>query len=251
MDQIGISLVDASLGLILFSLALTQLGLPVPETPLIVAAGILCQRAGLSLLWPILTCCAAVLVGDVALFYLARTLGPGAFRRRPLRWLLPDAARPRIDALFQKHGSVALFIARFITGVRVCVFVLAGLRGVSVWRFVLWDGLAILVTVPVFAALGHAFGSSVGELDARLRTTNQMLLVLCVVVGVGYLGFGVLWARHQSKRARQSLDASTPPVLQEIPQGTGGNGGQGDGCQAFVTPQPWPQNRREAPPVIR
>lgn len=218
MDQIGISLVDASLGLTLLGLALTQLGLPVPETPLIVAAGILCQRAGLSLLWPILTCCAAVLIGDLALFGLAKTLGPGAFRRRPLRWLLPDTARPRIDELFLKHGSVALFIARFITGVRVCVFVLAGLRGVPVSRFVLWDGLAILVTVPVFAALGHAFGPSVGELDARLRTTNQVLLVLCVAVCVGYLGFTVISARRRSKLARYRAGQSTSrPAVDKPP----------------------------------
>jgi membrane protein DedA with SNARE-associated domain len=216
MEQLGISWTEASLGLLLLGLALTQLGLPVPETPIIVAAGMLCQRLGLALPWPILTCCAAVLAGDLALYAMAKILGPSVFRRRPLRWLLPETAQPRIDELFRKHGSVTLFVARFITGVRVCVFVLAGLRGVSVWRFVLWDGLAIALTVPVFATIGHAFGSSASDLDTRIRSTNHMLLGLCVVVCFAYIGFRVISVRRGSKPLRADHSVS-PRALQEIP----------------------------------
>jgi undecaprenyl-diphosphatase len=202
MDSFGLSLVEASLGLILISLTLTQLGLPVPETPLIIAAGVVCQRMGLSLAWPILTCCVAVVLGDLALYYLAHTLGPAAFRRRPLRWLLPPAMQPKVDGFFAKHGALTLFVARFVSGVRVCVFVLAGLRRVPVWRFLLGDGLAILVTVPVFAWTGYAFANGIEELDGHVAVVNRSLLLICAVVGLGYLAAVTLVGRRRARHLR-------------------------------------------------
>lgn len=202
MDPLGLSLVEASLGLILLGLALTQLGLPVPETPFIIAAGVVSQRMRLCLAWPIMACCLAVGLGDLALYYLAYTLGPAAFRRRPLCWLLPPAAQTRVDELFEKRGALTLFVARFISGVRICVFVLAGFRRVPLWRFLLGDGLAIALTVPVFATLGYWFANSVGELSGHVEQANRWLVAVCVLVCSAYLGTAVLLARRRARQAR-------------------------------------------------
>lgn len=180
------SLNQASLSLILSALCLTQLGLPIPETPFIVAAGVVAQRAGYGLTLPILACCAAVLLGDWALYGIANKFGQAAFSRPPLRWLLPRAAQPRIETLFERHGSMTLFVARFISGVRAVVFILAGMRGVPIWRFLIWDGLAIAVTVPIFATLGFAFADRVPLLEAHIVTAQRILCGICVVAIAGY-----------------------------------------------------------------
>ncbi len=191
-----------SLGLVLLGLAVTQLGLPLPEPVLIVAAGVLSEREGLPVALPIVACSLAVLVGDLALFFLSRYLGPPAFRRRPLRWLLPPAALPRIDALFERHGSMAIFVARFLTGVRVATFVLAGMRGVRVARFVVWDGLAVLVTVPVFAVLGFYGSASADELSLRIRHANYAIVALLLGVVAAYWLVVILRRRRAGAAAK-------------------------------------------------
>ena len=198
MQSLGGSLSELSLWLILAGLALTQLGIPVPETVFEVAAGIVAQRGGLQVAIPVVTCCIAVLVGDLMLFYLARLFGTRAFERRPLRWLLPPRALPRIDALFAKHGSLTIFVARFINGVRAAAFVLAGMRRMPLRQFIIWDGAAILVTVPPFAAIGFLFADNVCALQAHAQRMNLYLLTGLGVAIAGYVTFA--WVRWRRQR---------------------------------------------------
>jgi membrane protein DedA with SNARE-associated domain len=191
-------LARAPLGLVLLGLAITELGLPVPETVFIVAAGVISERDGLSVAVPILTCSVAVLVGDLVLFVLARRFGPPAFRHRPLRWLLPPRALPRIDALFARHGAMTIFVARFLSGVRAATFVLAGMRGMRVVRFLVWDGLAVLATVPVFAVLGFYFSARVDELKLRIQHANYAVAALLIGVLLAYWLVVVLRRRRQA-----------------------------------------------------
>jgi membrane protein DedA with SNARE-associated domain len=193
---------QASLWLILIGLALSEVGLPLPETVFVVAAGVVSQRAGLPIHVPIIGCCMAVLLGDLLLFYLARAIGPRAVQRRPLRWLLSPRTMPRIDALFARHGSMAIFAARFISGVRAATFVLAGMRQMRLRRFLLWDGLAILATVPIFAVLGWVFSTSVVRLQSHVAEANRLLLLGLLVVVAGYVTVvAIRWQRNRGAQA--------------------------------------------------
>jgi membrane protein DedA with SNARE-associated domain len=204
MQSLGSFLSDLSLWLILAGLALTQLGVPVPETVFIVAAGIVSHQSGLPLLVPTVACCVAVLTGDLVLFYLARAFGPRAFERRSLRWVLPPRALPRIDALFAKHGAMTIFVARFISGVRAATFVLAGMRRMPLRQFLIWDGAAVLLTVPPFAVIGFLFANSMRTLQAHVERANLYLLVGLVLAVGSYVAFVVV--RWRRKRVSASAD---------------------------------------------
>ena len=198
MFKLGNYLSHESLWLILVGLAISELGLPIPETVFEVTAGIAFERRGFSIQVPILACCAAVFVGDLMLFCLARRVGPRALQHWPLRWLLPERIYPRIDALLIHHGSMAIFAARFISGLRSATCVLAGMRQMPVRRFLFWNGLAILVTVPIFAAIGWACSTNVGALQAYVKQANHLLLTLLVVAVGGYVTTHVIrWRRRR------------------------------------------------------
>lgn len=205
MSQLGNYLSQNSLWFILLGLVLSELGLPLPETVFVVAAGVVSQQHGLGLALPVVACTLAVLLGDLTLFLLARRFGTSAFKRWPLRLLVPERAYPRIDALLSRHGPMAVFVARFLAGVRGATFALAGMRGMPLGRFLLWDGLAILLTVPIFAVLGFMFSSSAGALRAQVEQVNFILLGLLAVVVVGY-------AAHVISRSRRAPKASATNV---------------------------------------
>ncbi|MFC1642214.1 DedA family protein [Myxococcota bacterium] len=203
-------LAHASLALILFGLAITGLGLPIPEMVFILAAGVVSQRTGLSIVFPVAGCSLAVLVGDLALFYLARLLGPPAFRHRPLRWILPHRIRPRIDSLFARHGSMAIFVARHLTGVRAATYALAGMHGVPVGKFVLWDSLAISVSVPIYAVFGYMFSTRLDELEGQIRKAHYVVAGAVVVVAVGYAARTWLHRARNSGQPPDQDERSTP-----------------------------------------
>jgi membrane protein DedA with SNARE-associated domain len=199
MPELTSYLSDASLVLILVGLVISQLGLPVPEPVFAVALGLVCERQGLPLHVPIWSSCLAVLLGDLLLYHLARAIGLGALDRRPLVWLVPTRVRPRIDALFERHGAMTIFVARFFTGVRFAAFALAGMRRMAILRFILWDGLAILVTVPIFAALGFMFAYHAPALNQHVTRAKYLVFAVLVLVVVGYVAL-VVW-RRRGKRA--------------------------------------------------
>ncbi len=195
MQSLGSFLSELSLWLILAGLALTQLGFPVPETVFIVAAGIVSQRSGLPMLVPIFACSIAVIVGDLALYWLARAFGNRAFESRYLRWVLPKRLLPRIDAMFEKHGLMSIFVARFISGLRAATFVLAGMRNLPLRQFVMWDSAAIIVTVPPFAVIGYLFANSVNALQSHVERMNWVLLLGLVLALASYFAV-LMWRRR-------------------------------------------------------
>jgi membrane protein DedA with SNARE-associated domain len=204
MFRLGQYLSRESLWLILIGLAVSELGLPFPETVFEVTAGVVSGRRGLPIEVPILSCCAAVFAGDLALFCLARSLGSGALQRWPLRWLLPERIYPRIDALLVRHGPMAIFAARFISGVRAATCVLAGMRQVPLRQFLFWNGLAILVTVPIFAATGWVFSTNIGVLQAHVQQANYLLLAFLVVAVGSYVTINVIrWRRRRFRDGDQ------------------------------------------------
>jgi len=58
-----------------------------------------------------------------------------------------EARRDRVSALFAKHGVRAVFFGCHLAGARALLFVFAGIEEMPLRQFVVWDGLAALVTI--------------------------------------------------------------------------------------------------------
>jgi membrane protein DedA with SNARE-associated domain len=64
-----------------------------------------------------------------------------------------------------RHGHLAIFYARFLAGVRALVYLTAGSTGVSPRRFMIYDALGALISVPIAVSLGYFFG---GQIDLAI-----------------------------------------------------------------------------------
>jgi membrane protein DedA with SNARE-associated domain len=210
MTQLSQFLQQASLGMILLGLVLSELGLPLPETVFVVAAGVVSQQSGLGLVVPVVSSCTAVLAGDLLLYALARRYGPAAAKRRPLSLLLTDRAVARIDGLFQRHGAMAIFTARFVTGLRGAAFALAGMRQLPLLQFLVWDGLAIVVTVPVFAGLGFVFSNRLDRLATGVNVANRWMLGLLVCIVAVYVSAALVRRRREEGGVRRGPNGGSP-----------------------------------------
>ena len=139
-------------------------GLPVPgETSLIAAAILASQHQGLSIEIVIAVAALGAIIGDNIGYVLGRRAGRHLLTREG-RWM---EHRRRFlvqgEAFFERHGSKAVFLARWAPGLRVVGSWLAGANHMR-WRtFLLWNalgGIAWATTIGLAAyLLGHvAFG---------------------------------------------------------------------------------------------
>jgi membrane protein DedA with SNARE-associated domain len=125
-----------------------------------------------------------ILLGDLVAYGWGRRLGLGLRERiHLLRRILSDKRLARVQHWFDRYGAFTVFLGRQVAGVRFVTFFTAGSMRVPVGRFVLFDFLGCLVSVPVWLTVGF-LASRYGQLwldEAMKRVGRGFMLAAAVV----------------------------------------------------------------------
>lgn len=171
---------------------LENTGLPVPGETALLAGAALAQFGRLSLVWVIVTAIVGATLGDNLGFLIGRRGGRGLAERHGWRIGVTRARLAEFDRFFDRHGAKTVFVARFITGLRVVAAVLAGGSGLPWSRFLFYNAAGAIVWSTAIAAAGYSLAYSWGTLERWIGRTGLVGLVLA---GVG-VAAGVLRARR-------------------------------------------------------
>jgi membrane protein DedA with SNARE-associated domain len=109
----------------------------------------------------------------------------------------------RIHGFFERYGTFAIFICRFLPVIRGISGFPAGIAEMNLAHFYLWTFLGSLVFCSAFIVLGYALG---GHLDAVLPLLHRGGTILAVVALVAVVA-GVLIVRARSRK-REALRAA-------------------------------------------
>ncbi|MBI3887144.1 MAG: DedA family protein [Opitutae bacterium] len=195
-----------------FVLLLCGLGLPVPEDIVLVAAGALGSIDGHSWVQVSVLMYAGVMAGDSMIFLAGRFLGQRLMATHWFQRYLSLAKQAKVEAQFERFGSMVLFVGRFLPGLRAPIFFTAGSLKTRYLKFFLFDGLAALVSVPFFVWLGQwlwlKFQDDITELDRALsRTHSYSRQVAGLIVGVLLLTILIRIRRRRAQRRESGQDS--------------------------------------------
>lgn len=119
MDQILSLIAQYGYLVILFGVMAESAGVPVPGETILIASGVLVQQGTLDLGYAIAFGIFGAIVGDQVGYWMGRK-GGRPFVLRWGRYLLITSERLfRAEGFFEKHGGKAVFLARFVAGLRV------------------------------------------------------------------------------------------------------------------------------------
>jgi membrane-associated protein len=149
-------------------------GVPVPGETALITAGVLAHDGRFSIVAVIAVAAAAAIVGDNLGYAIGRTGG-----RRLLEHPGPLEGRRRAflakgQPFFEKHGPKAVFLGRWISGLRIAAAWLAGINRMPWPTFLAYNALGAV-----------AWATSVGLLAYVLGPTVQRLFKDLGLVGVG------------------------------------------------------------------
>lgn len=144
-------------------------GLPIPEDVTLVTAGILAARGIIDFKLAVLLCMGGVLLGDGIVFTLGRTMGQKLRGSRIGRVILSPKRDDAVKSLIARYGDKIIFMARFMPGFRTPLFFATGSYHVPFWKFLALDGLAALVSAPLWVYVGFLFGANLEELEKVIR----------------------------------------------------------------------------------
>ena len=164
---------------VFFILILCGFGIPIPEDVTLVAGGVISGLGYKNVHFMAIT---GVLVGDGIMFMLGRHYGEQILKFRPVAKMLNPKRYALIRQKFDQYGNRVMFVARFLPGLRSPMFLVAGMSGkVSFLRWLMMDGLAAILTVPLWVYLGH-FGAE--NKDWLMLQVHRFQHGLFAVLGV-------------------------------------------------------------------
>ncbi len=201
-----------------------QLGLPLPALPLLVAGGVLVGTGHLTWSHALGAAILATLMAD-GIWYLA-----GQWRGRPVLNLLcrialePDACVRRTEDLFLRHGPKSLIVAKFIPGLSTIAPPLAGIVGLTVPLFLLYDTLGALFWAGSGLGFGYVFSDRIEQAFAYSERVMPVVLFTTVILLSAFVTLKA-WHRHRQLRLvprmtvaelAEKLTAAEPPVLIDL-----------------------------------
>jgi len=185
-QQSALALVDHyGYGGLFIVLVLGNFGAPVGAELIVPAAGALTATGHLPFAW--LTVVVSVL-GELS----GGTIGYviGRFGGRPLidrygRYVhLSHANLDRVHGFFERYGSFAVFICRFIPFLRGIVSIPAGLAEMNLAQFYLWYALGSAIFCGLLVWLGMAVGHHLDDIMPLVHKTGVVVLLVALVAAL-------------------------------------------------------------------
>ena len=174
-------------GLILF---LAAVGLPLPASILLIAAGAFSQQGFLDWVSLALFGFLGAVLGDAISFgmgFYAKNWVSKRFEGSPTWKNARDA--------FEAHAAMAVYLTRFlITALATPTNLIAGGSGIPFRRFIIYDSLGELTWIILYGGLGYLFGSQ-WELVSDFISSFGGLILGLVILGIG-VWLGTKWLRN-------------------------------------------------------
>jgi membrane protein DedA with SNARE-associated domain len=126
-----------------------------------------------------------VLLSDLVVFLLGRKYGPKLMRFPFIKKLITPESMERIERWTAKYGMWASGVFRFLPGARFPGFWTCGMAGLPVWKFILVDGGAALLSVPTQVLLVSYYGESILVFIKKVKVIILfIILFILLLVGI-------------------------------------------------------------------
>jgi membrane protein DedA with SNARE-associated domain len=169
---------------------------PLPADTIVAFGAFLAARGDASLLGAFLATWLGNVAGALLMYAAGRHLAGDRLRRRFPGLGDSAGAADRITRLYERFGVPALFVSRFLPGVRALVPPVAGALRVPPVTATLAIALASGVWYGAIAALAYNVGARWETLAERIQSLSRTAGIVAVVVAV-VVGLAVLYRRRR------------------------------------------------------
>jgi membrane protein DedA with SNARE-associated domain/rhodanese-related sulfurtransferase len=213
--------------LLLFAWVLVeQLGVPLPATPVLLAAGALSAEHELNFAFALLAGLAGSLTADSTWFLIGRRYGHHVLRILCKLSMEPTICVRRTQNSFGRYPEGTLLIAKFVPGLATLAAPVAGQNGMGYGRFLLCDGIGAGLWLGVLLTAGRLFGDMLKRNPSLLNWVGRSAGALLIL---GILGFflvrvyrrrmvlkKLVAARLEPEELKQQLDAGEAVYIVDL-----------------------------------
>jgi membrane protein DedA with SNARE-associated domain len=170
---------------------------PLPADTVVAFGAFLAARGQATLLGAFLATWLGNVAGALLVYLLGRRYG-GEYARRWMTRLGAGASEARLEAMYARRGIVALFLSRFIPGLRALVPPFAGALRVPPLRATLAIAVASAIWYGIVTVIAYRVGSDWAALQARLRDAGLTAALIAAAAATLVVGWWYLIRRRRS-----------------------------------------------------
>jgi membrane protein DedA with SNARE-associated domain/rhodanese-related sulfurtransferase len=191
--------------LLLFTWVLIeQLGIPLPATPVLLAAGGLSaeheMNFGVAFVVGLLAC----LIADTSWFLIGRRYGHHVLRLLCRLSMEPTICVRRTQDSFGRRRSVMLMFAKFVPGLATLAAPVAGENGMSLGTFLFFDGIGASLWLMALLIGGRLFGDALKRDPNLLAWVGRFSGAILLLAIMGWFGARLYRRRAVLKKLVQS-----------------------------------------------
>jgi membrane protein DedA with SNARE-associated domain/rhodanese-related sulfurtransferase len=213
--------------LLLFAWVLVeQFGIPLPATPVLLAAGALSVEGQLSFPLALTVGIAAALAADSTWFFIGRRYGHHVLRILCKLSLEPTTCVRKTQDSFGRRRGLTLMFAKFVPALATLAPPVAGQNGMGFPAFLFFDGIGAALWVGALLAAGRFFGDLINRntnvLDWAGRFSGALLVLGIIIFFVGRLLRRrmilkeLAAARLEPEELKRQLDAGEPVFIVDL-----------------------------------
>ena len=190
--------------LILFALtAAESAGVPVPGETALITGGVLAHHGQFDIALVIAVAAAGAIVGDNVGYLIGRAGGRRLLERPGPLQEHRRAVLRHGEPFFAKHGPKAVFLARWVVGVRLAAAWLAGINRMHWLTFAFWNALGGIAWATTVGLAAYLLGPAAEQV---FKTVGLGGVAVAAVAALAY----VAWRRLRSGSRRRSTPATRP-----------------------------------------
>jgi membrane protein DedA with SNARE-associated domain len=199
LHDIALALIDHyGYGGLFAALVLGNIGVPIGAEVLMPIAGGLTATGHLPFLWlTIVVSVLGELAGATAGYLIGRFGGRPLVDRYGKYFHLTHATLDRVHDFFERYGSFAIFICRFVPVIRGVVSIPAGIAEMNLAHFFGWYALGSLVFCGGLIWAGYALGH---HMDAVLPLVHKGGAVVLIVAIVAIIAVWIFARKRTQQR---------------------------------------------------
>lgn len=191
--------------LLLFAWVLVeQFGIPLPATPVLLAAGGLSAEHHFSFAAAFSAGVLACLVADTSWFLIGRRYGHHVLRILCKLSMEPTICVRKTQDSFGRNRSIMLLFAKFVPGLATLAPPVAGENGMGVGSFLLFDGMGSALWVVSLLAGGRLFGDALKRDPSLLDWVGRFSGALLFLGIAGWFVARVMRRRRVLRKLVQS-----------------------------------------------
>lgn len=165
----------------------------------LIASGFLARGGYLNLKLVMLVALSATYIADVSLYFLGRAKGKGIITKFPIA----RAYYPKVKTLFDKYGIWAIFITRYLYGLRLASAATFGLMKMKRGKYLPFDFLSCMIWAVLVGGLGYTFGASLEALIGQVKHYEKIVVAFIILVGLSVWLVRRAQSRRENKRINQ------------------------------------------------